>query len=190
MQRRGLFGSRRGQEGLTLTTLLLIVLGIVVVVVLIIGFTSGFNVIFGKFKFLPGQDLEAVAQSCVVSANAGLLIDYCSFKEVDFEGEKQFVNCIDGRLQPSINAKLTSGSTKPSCTDSVKTYCGNVDAKDLDKTLVNGGTCKAQGFEVASDCAAAGGSVVSGTVCPDNRIKIESTAYKITLDSRETCCRL
>ncbi len=146
--------NRRGQEGLTLTTLLLIVLGIVVVVVLIIGFTRGFDFIFGKVDILPGQDLQAVAESCIVAANAELLIDYCSFKEVSVEGKDQLVNCEDARLQESIDAKLAASKTKPDCPINTESdRCAslinaeNTDAKKKDicdgkDVLVNNKACR------------------------------------------------
>ncbi len=107
-----MFGKRgvhsKGQEGLSVTSLLVIILGIIVVVVLIIGFTQGFDFIFGKFKILPGQNLQAVAESCKASADLGLKIDYCTqFKKITVDGNTEYVNCEDPRLQ--LTKTLTGG---------------------------------------------------------------------------------
>ena len=97
---------KRGQEGVTLTTLLLIILGAVVVVVVILGATGSLNFIFDKIKIAPGQDLEAVAQSCKIAASTGLRVDYCiTFKEIKVDDVKEYVNCQDIRIQSSIDPK-------------------------------------------------------------------------------------
>ena len=99
MEKKGL--GKRGVE-LAIGTIVIIILGLVVLVILIIGFTQGTDFFFGKFKFLPGQELEAVAQSCKIAANGNLKIDFCSFKEVEVDGEDEFVNCEDNRITSSL----------------------------------------------------------------------------------------
>ncbi len=104
--------NRKGQEGLTLTTLLLIVLGIVVVVIIILGFTGGFDFIFGKVKLLPGQDLQAVVTSCQLAAQNGLTADYClTFKEITIDGVTEFLNCQDARVQSSMDKSIENKVT-------------------------------------------------------------------------------
>lgn len=91
---------KRGQEGLTLTTLLLIVLGIVVVVVVIIGFTTGFDFIFGKVEQLPGQSLQVAVEACSLAANNNLKADYClEFREVEIDGVTQYITCENAALK-------------------------------------------------------------------------------------------
>jgi len=111
--------NRKGQEGVTIGTLLLIVLGIVVVVVLIIGATNGFDFIFGKIDTLPGQDLQAVAQGCIIAAQNSLTLDYCEeFKEIELDGEKRLVNCEYSKISDSV--KATQGITNvPDCSDNL-----------------------------------------------------------------------
>src|SRR3989344_2588836 len=106
---------RKGQEGVTIGTLLLIVLGIVVVVVLIIGATNGFDFIFGKVDKLPGEDLQAVAQGCIIAAQNSLTLDYCvECKKIELDGEKRLVNCEYSKISDSV--KATQGITNlPSC---------------------------------------------------------------------------
>ncbi|MEK6928479.1 MAG: hypothetical protein AABW65_00800 [Nanoarchaeota archaeon] len=99
--------NKRGQEGLSITTLLIIILGIVVVVVIILGVTKGFGFIFGKIDFLPGQDLQAVAESCATAAQLKLKIDYCvEFKKIKVDGAKEYVNCEDSRVESGIKSEV------------------------------------------------------------------------------------
>ena len=132
---------KRGQEGVTLTTLLLIILGAVVVVVVILGATGSLNFIFDKIKIAPGQDLEAVAQSCKIAASTGLRVDYCiTFKEIKVDDVKEYVNCQDIRIQSSINPKpefaCETGDNDPSL---VKCKAIVSDANYDGKAKINGG---------------------------------------------------
>ncbi len=142
--------NKRGQEGITIGTLLLIVLGLVVVVTIIIGATSGFGFIFDKFKLAPGQDLQAVAKSCEIAAQNNLKADYCyTFKEVELDGKSQYVNCEDSRVIASMVEQVDKSFT---CDDvdeksAIENYCmNNVAEKDWEKILVNGKTCKDYGY--------------------------------------------
>ncbi|MBX4211920.1 hypothetical protein KW787_00490 [Candidatus Pacearchaeota archaeon] len=99
---------KRGQD-LSITTLILIILGIVVLVFIILGFYMGWDYIFGKIGLAPGQSLETLAQSCKVSNEANLQLDFCQVKKTKIDGVTEYVNCMDPRLQGSI------GSTKIVC---------------------------------------------------------------------------
>ena len=113
--------NKRGAE-LAIGTLIIIILGVVVLVLLIVGFTTGFDFFFGKFELLPGQDLETIAQSCRLAAQGDLKIDYCSFKEIEIDGEKEFVNCKDERLKSSLEDLKNIDCVAPYTTES---YCIN-----------------------------------------------------------------
>ncbi len=109
--KRGVGVNRRGQEGVTLTTLLLIILGGVVVLVVILGATGTLGKIFGQTKFLPG-DLESVVQSCKLAIDAGLTASYCGdFKEVTINGVKQVVNCESNDVTPYLGGKSLTCDT-------------------------------------------------------------------------------
>lgn len=145
--------SRKGQEGISIGTLLIIVLGVVAVVIIIIGISGGFDFIFGKIDVLPGQSLQSAVQSCKIAAEQELQVDYCrTFKEVEINDIEQRVTCqfiagenIDSSLTPST---FSCGSGVTSDSVAVK-YCEdlrtagklNVD----DDTLYNGKTCKGHG---------------------------------------------
>ena len=140
--------NKRGQEGMTLGTLLLIILGVVVLVVLIIGFTTGFGFIFNIFDAAPGQQLEAVVQGCVLAANNNLVTDYCrQFREVSVDGQKQFVLCQSDIVQQAISARdenvddINCGAFVGAVND----FCRNSDelrSRDWNSVLVNGTTCE------------------------------------------------
>lgn len=151
---------KRGQQ-LSITTLLLIVIGVVVAVVLIIGFTQGFDFIFGKTEFLPGQTLEALVQTCGVAGQNELVADYCkTFKEVELNGRKRFVNCQYSEIENLVGEKkLRSQNSESLCgTEEInaKAYCTGLGdeatrkkvAFDATSVLVNGKSCK--GWGVAS----------------------------------------
>ena len=147
--------NKRGQEGISITTLLLLVLGIVVIVVLIIGVTGGFDFIFGKIKLLPGQSLQTVAESCNAASELKLKIDYCSeFKKIKVDGKTEYVNCQDSRVQAGMKDELKSkvecGGKDSEGTTSAQVQCdklisdlsgksGEKDCTNIDK--VNGKIC-------------------------------------------------
>lgn len=122
---------KKGQEGVSLGTLLLLILGIVVVVVLIIGFTQGFDFIFGKFRLLPGQSLQTVVESCNVAANLDLKADLCEqFKKIKIDSNDEYLNCKDDRVKRNMKEELQS---------KVDSLCGDTDyAKTQCESLIKG----------------------------------------------------
>ncbi|MDP4039375.1 MAG: hypothetical protein Q8P57_02240 [Candidatus Pacearchaeota archaeon] len=130
----------------TITTIILIVLGLVVLVFLIVGSTKGFDFIFGKFDTAPGQALETVAQSCILAAQADLLVDFCSFKEVSIDGKNNFINCKDSRVDASLrNAGIDLEKSSLGCENyEVLNNCVEVAESKRDSTYVEGGvkTCE------------------------------------------------
>lgn len=137
--------NKRGQEGLTIGTLLLIILGVVVLVVLIIGATTGFDFIFGKFKLLPGQDLQSVVKSCEISAQNNLKADYCKqFKEVTLpSGQESSINCEYVKEQ----GLLTEVDNVPTCAENEEVlFCQSIKAKEGERykpgeLVINGKSC-------------------------------------------------
>ena len=134
---------KKGQEGVTLTTLLLIVLGAVVVVIVILGFTKGFDFIFGNVGNLPGQQLEVVVQSCQVAAGNELSTDYCTqLKKVELNGQEQYVTCNELEKQNYLgDVTLNCGDLGLDETE-IQEYCKNKKLKD--GTLVNSVACLAE----------------------------------------------
>ena len=142
-----LMENKRGQD-FSITALLLIVLGVVVVAVIILGFVKGWDFVFGKFDLLPGQTLETIAQSCNIAGKGQLRVDYCQFKNVKIDGEKQYINCMDGRLGASIEEPLTCESPYTigdKCRE-LATDAGDKCRDVLGKTKVNNGFCDANTY--------------------------------------------
>ena len=90
---------KRGQEGVTLTTLILIIIGAVVAVVIILGATGVLKKIFEPGEAIP-QNLQFITEACILDAKQTFISDYCyTFKEVD---DNQYINCQDERVEFSL----------------------------------------------------------------------------------------
>lgn len=162
--------NKRGQEGVSLTTLLLIILGVVVIVVIILGFTGAFGFIFGKVDILPGQDLQAVVTSCAIAGSNGLVADYClTFKEIEINGEKQYVNCEADSVQTGMSNEQKVADKVKTCAQAEsepKYYCEQLKISqknryDPKKITVNGKTCEE--LEVLKETTTADGTTAAQT---------------------------
>jgi hypothetical protein len=129
--------NRKAQEGMTLTTLLAIIVGGVAVVVIVLFVTGFFYKLRGGTNPLP-SDLQAAVTACEMYGSNGLTADYCStFREVTINGEKQYRTCegISEDLKP--NARLQGVCQVP--VGMPATFCK---AQNLDKNvLVNDMHC-------------------------------------------------
>lgn len=142
--RGDLFG-KRGQEGVTLTTLLLIVLGVAVVLAIILGATGIFGKIFGAGQQLTSKELEVVVQSCKIAAENDLIADYClAFKKVT---DTEYIACFDSRVTAVLSQQ---GVTPKNCNnlangiaDSKKTICEGISTTKRNKVKVGGELCSA-----------------------------------------------
>jgi len=129
--------NKKGQE-MSITTLLLIVIGIVVLVLVILGFIMGWQNLLDKVNiFRPSSNIDSLVQSC----NLALIQPgaFCEYKSVTLDGKSQYVNCLDERI---IN-KL-EGSAPSNCADNTPAkYCESLrdSGKKIDTTLVNGKGC-------------------------------------------------
>lgn len=178
--------NKRGQ-GVTIGTLIMIVLGIVVLVVIILGFTGGFEFIFGKIKLLPGQSLETAAQSCKIAGENKLTVDYClEFKEVEVGEETQFINCQYPAIQGSIEEKLDcfdrTGQNKISAIVSGENYCKILfrQGKVGGDTRVNDVLCSSK------NCTFFDGELKNKTAdCPADK---KNSISKGFLDSQNVVC--
>ena len=93
-------GLRNKKGDVTITTVILIVLGLVVLVLLILGFTRGTDFFFGIFDRAPSE-LQTLASACAVYAKGSLRIDFCSYNLVG----KELVNCRDPRIIDSLESE-------------------------------------------------------------------------------------
>src|SRR3989338_10355977 len=92
-------GVRKGD--VTITTVILIVLGLAVLVMMIIGFTKGWDFFFGIFDDAPSK-LQQIAEACAIYAQGSLTIDFCNYKLV---GNEEIVNCQDNRITSVLEGK-------------------------------------------------------------------------------------
>lgn len=108
-----------GRKGdVTITTVILIVLGLAVLVMMIIGFTRGWDTIFGPLDNAPSE-LQTLAEACKLYAQGGLSIDFCNFRVIEIDGEDEIVNCRDERIVNALladNVNLGSSSSPLACT--------------------------------------------------------------------------
>lgn len=184
---------KRGQEGIGLGTLLLIILGVVVLVVLIVGFTKGFDFIFGKIGIAPGQSLQTAVASCEIAGQQELKADYCDeFKEVEIDDVKQLVTC-DYLANPPLNKISEEKKLKESCYGSGKSatteglrYCQALfkQGKVKSDTRANNVLC------ASKTCEALGGfAVVKTDTCPpDNDETLTKQITSGFSDSKDSIC--
>lgn len=84
--------NKRGQE-LSVTTIILIVIGLLVLVLLIIGFTIGWKKIFPWIK--PTNNVKDIADQCKISCSINSKYDFCTVKR-ELKAEDitlQEINC-------------------------------------------------------------------------------------------------
>ncbi len=85
--------SPRNKKGdVTISTVILIVLGLAVLVMLIVGFTKGWSFFFDLFDSGPSQ-LQQIAKACVGYAQGSLTIDFCKYRLVKIDGNNVLLNC-------------------------------------------------------------------------------------------------
>ena len=128
-----MIANRKGD--VTISTVILIVLGLVVLVMLIIGFTQGFDTIFGIFDRAPSE-LQTLASACEVYIQGNLAIDFCSYRITEVDGKDEIVNCRDPRIESIYKAK---GLNALACTgqDKLQTICRQIPAGDKGTVKVN-----------------------------------------------------
>src|SRR3989344_2228384 len=146
-------GVRKGD--VTITTVILIILGLVVLVMMIIGFTKGWDFFFGKFDELPSE-LQTIAKACVLYAQGGLGIDFCQYRLVG----KELVNCRDTRIDAQLKAEdidTTSASLKCG-TDGKAVACRTL-ASGKPDTKIDGKPCASlfACFGTPLDCGSVSG---------------------------------
>lgn len=104
--------NKKAQEGMTLTTLLAIIVGVVAVVVIVLFVTGFFNKVQGGTDQLP-SDLQAAVSACEIDGSSGLTADYCStFRKVTVNGVEQYQTCasLSNYLQENKRLKDSCGT--------------------------------------------------------------------------------
>ena len=123
----------------TISTVILIVLGLAVLVFMVIGFTKGFDVFFGNLETVDPGKLEVIAQACKGYASAELRVAYCEFREAGKEGSaKLYINCKYEDVQKVLRADGVPDLD--ACADSERRFCQNY-AGERSKVKVNDLLC-------------------------------------------------
>ncbi|MBS3081638.1 hypothetical protein J4416_01705 [Candidatus Pacearchaeota archaeon] len=141
-------GKRNKKGDVTITTVILIVLGLAVLVMMIIGFTKGWSFFFDKFDSAP-SDLQTFGKACVLYAKGGLDIDFCGYRLVGDE----IINCKDSRFVSTLSG-VDISNIECSEDASVKAAACNSLAYGKPNTKIGGAggeTCGA--YLIASSCS-------------------------------------
>lgn len=129
-------------QDLSIGTLILIVLGIIVLVLLILGFSMGWSNLWNKINvFRGGSSVGDVATACKLAANSDDKYTYCQdFKKIkDANGDVEYLNCQDTRIDPSLDKKLTCTGAYENLQKSADAYCDSITGslKKGDKVTIN-----------------------------------------------------
>jgi len=104
---------KKRKGDVTISTIILIVLGLAVLVMMIIGFTKGWSFLFGWFDNSPSE-LQQLAKACALYAQGGLSIDFCTYRLIGDE----IVNCRDSRIISTLKADgVDYSSNSLGCSD-------------------------------------------------------------------------
>ncbi len=137
--------NRKGD--VTITTVILIILGLVVLVLLIVGFTKGTDFFFNIFEQAP-SNVQALSKFCEGYIQAGLSIDFCTYKLLDISGEDELVNCehplIQAELKKSVvvPSEMTAFCEDPTANFKKKACEGIATGKKANVKVNSGQTCK------------------------------------------------
>ncbi len=107
--------NKKGQ-GMSISTIVLLVLGLIILVVLVLGFILGWD------KIVPwiggGTNLNNIATACTTACSTNSVYDYCSvMREVkDGENDKFEANCNDLATKPQYVSRGYGISPCPAIT--------------------------------------------------------------------------
>lgn len=93
--------NRRGQ-GMSISTIILLILGLVVLVVLILGFVIGWNKLL---PFLPKDNIGTVVNQCTFACTSNSVYDFCT-KTIDLNlgnGTTYTDSCYNFSTNPSYS---------------------------------------------------------------------------------------
>ncbi|MDO8508893.1 MAG: hypothetical protein Q7S27_04380 [Nanoarchaeota archaeon] len=114
--------NKRGQE-LSIGTLVLIVLGIIVLVLLVLGFSLGWENLFGKIGIIQGSDLTTMITACKTHVATDSKTSYCEFKKVSLSDGTKEINCEYTEVKAGLG-----GEELEACSGAIKnSYCAEVE---------------------------------------------------------------
>ena len=149
----------RGQ-GMSITAIMLTLLGVAVVVLLIIGVMNGFDFITDLWERAP--TFEVIVQSCSTFGENKLIGDYCkAFKDAKLpSGQKSFLNCQFDDIEALNSETRLSDSVCGKESDNAKKFCEDKRAEvtrqgrtfDASNVRVNGRFCDEWGVVNLKSC--------------------------------------
>ncbi len=169
----------RNKKGdVTISTIILIVLGLAVLVMLIVGFTKGWSFFFDLFDSGPSQ-LQTVAKACVAYAQGSLTIDFCKYRLIEENGNDELINCLDKRITSTlISSGVDLGKSELACStekgnDAKSLACNNlVQDSKLKDVKIDGVACStyysgpsASGTQLVNCPSTDGSTAVAGSDC-------------------------
>lgn len=124
-------------QDLSVTFLILIVVGIILLVLIVVGFTGGWKNIWDKFNIFGGGgssvgDIVTACNLPTISLNS-----YCyEFNKAKINEKTEYLSCEDSRVISQVTDRKTCDSTASS--DAKIAKCRSLGKNE---TLVNGNTC-------------------------------------------------
>lgn len=138
---------KKGAEGFSFSTMLAIIFGVVGLVIVVIGFTQGWEY-FGTLLGFASDDLPNAAKACAVylgAEDASLTtLNYCKYRELTINGQKQWVNCDFIYTEAEAKSKDSAGFVKLADGICLENYCTETLQKKTEydgKEWVNGVSC-------------------------------------------------
>lgn len=86
--------NKKAQE-MSITTIILLILGILVLVVVALGFWKGFDYVFGSIGLLPNDLNKAIAACKVYGGSPPLTASFCEKRELTINKVKGTYDCND-----------------------------------------------------------------------------------------------
>ena len=149
--------NKKGQQEVSMGTVLLIIIGVIAVVLIVVSVTGGFDYLSGLFEQKTG-DLTVFTAACTTYSQGELYNDYCrEFREGEVLGVSGFFNCQYEPFQADIKKDGVvldcSRYGKYTSADSSATeYCTQTrtaEGKEFNpEMIVNGKSCKVNGVNV------------------------------------------
>jgi hypothetical protein len=143
MQKRHGFLGRTGD--VSITTIILIIIGLVVAVMVILGFTNFTDLFFGTAETIDPGRLEILAQACSGYIQAGTTIAYCQYRDMDVEvnGKDLYANCEYSPIREAVLKTTTIPEGFSDCALAVTTFCDS-NSGTSSKFLLNGVSAESQ----------------------------------------------
>lgn len=132
--------NKKGQD-LSLTTIILIVLGIAILIFLIFGFATGWGNLWGKIQGYMGggSNVDTIVSGCQLACSSNNKYDFCESVRIAKLGEGKSVRgtCQNFASDPGIGVQSCSsvncGDTGMKTCATIKNRCGDGESEDTTK---------------------------------------------------------